>query len=498
MGYRWVQEVEIGSALAYASTDMYCNPKYFEELPALAMMLTLASVQVPFSQVVGSAASTQSFVRPTTSRAASYVGDTKESPLFLDEAEETTAGSFDLSQLVAPPRRPVRKDPLFVGQTASSRPPPPPLQYTKASAVEKPVKKKAKTDRMALFFDGLDDEDDVIEVDSHNNPNSPPAQALPIPMGKATRLSSSLQAPVPVAWPDPDDIDLQQDAPSQRATHQSSPKKDQIKASSSASEASKSTSATTTNIKSAGKDKAKSRLMNAMFEDDEDDEVGETRFDTVKGSETSRQDDAETTAASDKKSDDKLKDMEKLFLYSVKESDTLSQLSAPTTRGAAGKKKKPTSFDVIRDDMVALNLDVKLERQIQNMEEQERWKRLPPQTKGDSNKVMQWERSAALNTKSKRRKMVEQQDQRGQGSKSMESRTGSPHGSDDDVQILDEAEQKDWPERWKTMPNFKNFSGPSLTLQEKWKNVPNFKAFRKVRVMLLVDFRPLTGQTCGG
>ncbi|KAG0290430.1 hypothetical protein BGZ96_006090 [Linnemannia gamsii] len=482
MGYRWVQEVEIGSALAYASTDMYCNPKYFEELPALAMMLTLASTQVPISQFVGSTASTQSFVRPTASRAASYVGDAKESPLFLDEAEETTAGSFDLSQLMAPPRRSIRKDPLFAGQAASSRPPPPPPQNIKASAVEKPVKKKAKTDRMALFFDGLDDEDDVIEVDSPNNPNSPPAQALPTPMGKATRQSSSLQTPVPVAWPDPDDIDLQQDVSSQRTTRQSSPKKDQGKASSSASEASKPTNATTTNTTSVGKDKAKSRLMNAMFEDDEDDEVNETRFDTVKGSEPSRQDDEEATVTADKKGYDKLKDKEKLFSYPVKESDTLSQLSAPSTRGAAGKKKKPTSFDVIRDDMVALNLDIKLERQIQNMEERERWRRLTPQTKSDSDKMMQWERSAALNTKSKRRKMVEKQDQQAQGSKSIEPQTGSQHRNDDDVQILDEADRKDWPERWKTMPNFKNFSGPSLDLQEKWKNVPNFKAFRKSKL----------------
>ncbi|KAK3820866.1 MAG: hypothetical protein JOS17DRAFT_755091 [Linnemannia elongata] len=485
MGYRWVQEVEIGSALAYASTDMYCNPKYHEELPALVMLSTLASVQIPFSQCVGSAASTQSFVRPTASRAGSNVGDGKDSPLFLDEAEETTTGSFDLSQLLAPPRRSARKYLIAAGPDSSSpaQPAPPPPQQTKASAVEKPVKKKAKTDRMALFFDGLDDDDDVVVADSPSKSINTPGQALPTPAGKATRQSSSLQIPVPVAWPDSDDIDLEQEVPHKRTTRQSSPKKNSVKAGCSAFGETKHT-AISTNGSSAipgGKGKGKSKLMDAMFEDDE---VDETRSNTIKGSDPSGPDEAEMNAATDMKSDDKMK--EELFSYPVKESDSSSLLPAPSSRGAgAGKKKKPTSFDVIRDDMVALNLDVKLERQIQNMEDQERWKRLPAQTKGDSNKVMQWERSAALITKSKRRKMVEQQqDQQVEGSTATEPRVGSPL-KDDEVQILDEADQKDWPERWKKMPNFKNFAGPSLDLQEKWKNVPNFKAFRKVSHRIL-------------
>lgn len=482
MGYRCVQEVEIGSALAYASTDMYCNPKYHGELPALVMISTLASVQIPFSQIVGSAASTQSFVRPTASRAASNVGDGKDSPLFLDEAEETTTGSFDLSQLMAPPRRSARKDLITAGPASSSpaQLAPPPPQQTNASVVEKPVKKKAKTDRMALFFDGLDDDEDIIVADSPSNSNNTPARVFPTPAGKATRQSSSLQIPVPVAWPDSSDVDHEQDVHHKRTTRQSSPKKNSVNAGGSASGETKYTinSTSSSSAMPEGKGKSKSKLKNAMFED-EGDEVGETRFNTVKGSDPSSHDEAEMATAADMKSDAKIK--EELFSYPVKECDSSSQLSAPSPRGAtAGKKKKPTSFDVIRDDMVALNLDVKLERQIQNIEEQERWKRLPSQTKGDSNKVMQWERSAALNTKSKRRKVMKQQrDQQGQGSKAMGPRVGSPL-NDDDVQILNEADQKDWPERWKKMPNFKNFAAPSLDLQEKWKNVPNFKAFRKV------------------
>ncbi|KAF8948548.1 hypothetical protein BGZ47_004284 [Haplosporangium gracile] len=488
MGYRWVQEVELGSGLAYASTDMYCNPKYHEELPALVMMSIHGSVQVPFSQFVESAASTQSFVRPTASCAASNIRDAKDPPLFLDEAEETATGSFDLSQLMAPSKRSAHRHPVTAGPGASSsrvQTPPFSNQQTKASAAEKPAKKKAKTDRMALFFDGLDDDDDAIVVDPLSSSSNSPAQVLPTPAGKITRQSSSLQIPVPVAWPDATDVDLEQEVPHKQTTRQCSLKKDQVKANGLASEVTKDT-ATISSNSSVGKGKVKSKLMNAMFGDDE---VDETRSITVKGSDPFSHDEVETVAMADKKSGDKIKDKikeEELFSYPVKESDPSSQLSAPSTYGvAAARKKKPTSFDVIRDDMVALKLDVKLERQIQNMEEQERWKWLSSQTKDDSSKVMQWERSEALNTKSKRRKMVEQQQDQQDQSQGAEI-TGEPRERssliDDEVQILDEVDQKDWPERWKKMPNFKNFLGPSLDLQEKWKNVPNFKAFRKSKL----------------
>ncbi|KAF9129445.1 hypothetical protein BGW39_004169 [Mortierella sp. 14UC] len=487
MGYRWVQEVEIGSALAYASTDMYCNPKYLEELPAMVMMSTLASVQVPFSQFVGSAGSTQSFVRPTASRAGSNVGDAKDSPLFLDEAEETTTGSFDLAQLMAPPKKSVRKDLTSVTPVASSRAQPPPPQQTKSSVAEKPVKKKAKVDRMAMFFDGLDDDDGIIEVDP------PITHALPTALGKSIKQSSSLQTPAPVAWPEPNNVDPEeeQDEPLLQSSRRSALKKGQVEASSSASKVTRHTIPSNAGAKEEGK--TKSRMLDVMFEDDDVDEV---QSDTVKGSDPSSHDEAETattaTKSVDKKTEGKLKDKikEEVLSYPIKESDSLSEFSAPSTRGA-GKKKKPTSFDVVRDDMVALNLDVKLERQIHDLEEQERWKRLvTTQTKSsDANKVMQWERSAALNTKSKRRKMVEEQgkqqrpDQRrgrGQGSKHAAgagSRSATP-----EVQILDEADQKDWPERWKRMANFKIISEPSPDLKEKWKNVPNFKAFRKAKL----------------
>ncbi|KAG0377311.1 hypothetical protein BGX24_006333 [Mortierella sp. AD032] len=493
MSYRWVQEVEIGSALAYASMDMYCNPKYLEELPAMVMMSTLASVQVPFSQFDGSAASTQSFVRPTISRAASNVWDAKDSPLFLNEAEETTTGSFGLSQLMAPPRKSVHKDVTSATSATSSRNQPlPPPQQTKASVAEQHVKKRVKTDRMAMFFDGLDDDNDIIEVDP---PSKPPAHALPTTLSKATRQSSSLQVPVPVAWPYSNNADLdheqEQDQSPLRSSQRSSPGKKQPEASTSASGATKHT--VTSSTTSTAKGKTRSKLLNALFEDDD---IDEGQSDIVKDSDSSSHDEAEvaTTAATttDKTTEDKLKDRvkEEVFSYPVKDSDSLPGLSAPSTHGA-GKKKKTTSFDMIRDDMVALNLDVKLERQIQYLEEQERAKRLSTiQTKAsEDSKVMQWERSATLNTKSKRRKMVEEQEKqekqdqgrtRGQGSKNTAgagSRSATP-----EVQILDEADQKDWPERWKRMANFKNFSEPSPDLKEKWKNVPNFKAFRKSKL----------------
>ncbi|KAF9092930.1 hypothetical protein BGX23_003807 [Mortierella sp. AD031] len=476
MGYRWVQEVEIGTALAYASTDMYCNPKYLEELPNMVMMATLPSVQVPFSQFAGTTRSTQTFVRPSTSRVASIAGDANDSSLLLDEADETAVASFDLSQLMAPSKKFVRKG----ATTAPARDPPPPPQQTKASDVERPVKKKAKTDRMALFFDGLDDEDDIIEIDAPSSSSNTQAPALPTPSAKATRQSSSLQTPVPVAWPEPEDVDFEQDGPLQKTTRESSPIRGQVKEIIPVSEAAKSTPLTTN--KSTAKGKSKSKLMDAVFDDDDEEE---SRSDTVKGSGSSSQDEAEVTAK-EKLSEDKMKDKikEELLSYPVKDSDSLSQLSAPAIRGS-GRKKKPSAFDVIRDDMVALRLDVKLERQKLNMEEQERWKRQQTQAKGDSDKVMQWERSAALNTKNKRRKMEEQAKQghdSQMGSKTTEAVEGEGSSSTPDVQILDEADQKDWPDRWKTMPNFKNFSGPSLDLKEKWKNVPNFKAFRKSKL----------------
>ncbi|KAF9901535.1 hypothetical protein EC991_006046 [Linnemannia zychae] len=482
MGYRWVQEVEIGSALAYASTDIYCNPKYLEELPAMGMISTLASVHVPFLQLVGSVESTQTSIGPTASRG-------RDSPHFLDDAEETTTGSFDLSQLMAPPKKSAFKNYTSTKAVASAQAQPPPLpQQAKTSMPEKPVKKKAKTDRMAMFFDGLDD-DDVIEVDP---PINPPTGVLPTALGKATRQSSSLQTPVPIAWPEPNNSDREEehDEPLVRSPRRSS-LKEQVEASSSASEVAKPPTSSNIGEKEIGK--IKSRVLDAMFEDDD---AGEVKSEVTKCPHPPGHDEVETVIATftttHKKTEGKPKTKikEEVLSHPIKESDSLSEHSAPPTRGA-GRMKKPTSFDVIRDDMVALNLDVKLERQIYDLEEQERRKRLvTTQVKSsDASKVMQWERSATLNTKSKRRKILEEQEKQRKPdqSQSLDQASKNAAGAGGrsatpEVQIMDETDQKDWPERWKRMVNFKNISEPSSDLKDKWKNVPNFKAFRKSKM----------------
>ncbi|KAF9920634.1 hypothetical protein FBU30_009499 [Linnemannia zychae] len=474
------EEVEIGSALAYASTDMYCNPKYLDELPVAAMMSTLASIQAPFSEFEGSATSTQSSINPTISRTVSAIQDTKDSLLHLDEAEDTTTGTFGLSQLMAPSRKVSHSSSTTTTHVSHHA-----HQHVKAKSINEPVKKKAKTDHMALFFDGLDDEFDAIEVNSQRIANNSTAQNIPTFVEKGTKQSSILQTPVPIAWPDSIIEDIEQDE-HLRIVRRTEPKKDGDDISSiTSAESKKMSSPSIATTSKASKAKAKFKLMDAMFEDDDSEESVQSN--TVQDSNYSGQDDISLTDATtiaqechNNKPIDKTKG--EMYSYPVKESNTQSDRSVSATRGP-GKKKKPTSFDVIRDDMVALNLGVKLERQIYDMEEKERWKHLKPQPfkSSDPSKVMQWERCAELNIKNKRRKVKENV---GQSSHEAQ-RNPVKEGSDelaDEIQILDESDQKDWPERWKKMANFKNFSGPSPELKEKWKNVPNFKAFRKAKM----------------
>jgi hypothetical protein len=75
--------------------------------------------------------------------------------------------------------------------------------------------------------------------------------------------------------------------------------------------------------------------------------------------------------------------------------------------------------------------------------------------------------------KNKRAKLEEEDDQ-------SDNHSTTSHRS---VQSVSE---RDWPEHWKTMSNFKNAVKVDPVLQEKWKDRPNFKAFRKVRTVVHV------------
>ncbi|KAF9944024.1 hypothetical protein BGZ65_012787, partial [Modicella reniformis] len=152
-----------------------------------------------------------------------------------------------------------------------------------------------------------------------------------------------------------------------------------------------------------------------------------------------------------------------------KESESLAQ---STMLDGTGSRKKPKPFDAIREDMMALKLDVKVGRQKERLDEKERLRQLETQrlrekSKTDSHKLMQSEWSEGLLIKNKRRKFVEEQNSSPSDNRSISS------------QDLQDANDKDWPEHWKKLPNFKNAVEIDPVMQAKWKNRPNFKVFRK-------------------
>lgn len=151
-------------------------------------------------------------------------------------------------------------------------------------------------------------------------------------------------------------------------------------------------------------------------------------------------------------------------------------IDEPELPSKASVKKKPSAFDAIREDMVTLNLDIKVGRQKQSLDEQERSRRFEAlklqKTKNEGEKLMQSEWSERL-LKNKRAKLEEEDDQ-------SDNHSTTSHRS---VQSVSE---RDWPEHWKTMSNFKNAVKVDPVLQEKWKDRPNFKAFRKVRTVVHV------------
>ncbi|CAO3570675.1 unnamed protein product [Mortierella alpina] len=409
LGYRWVYEDEIGMAIVYASTEMFCNPKYQESLPTVEMM---ASMQA--SQLTNPFGTMPTFVVPDV---GSFDGlatkDTTTLPHVIPDSSEPSS-SLSFSQLLAPTKSRTRSAPQDAHRDASQPP--------KPDVVGKPDKKKTKLDRMAMFFDGLDDDDDVIVLDeprpqdiSVTTVTGIPCQ-LQVPTAVSTsRHSSSLQTPVPIAWPEPIDLVSEQDT---------------------IPDASTTTPATPENTE---------QLQEAVHSPAREDRIVDEKI--------------------DKKEEVKAPPAD--FVKPIKQ-----EASSQTT--ACGKpsnsRKKPSKFDAIRDDMVALKLDVKVGRQKDHLEEREKWaRRQVDRSKEASTKIMQSQRSELILAKNKRRKMGEDVTQKGALSEPSLAENGT----------VNEVDQKDWPEHWKRLPNFKHSAKVNVVAREKWQNVPNFKTFRK-------------------
>lgn len=272
-----------------------------------------------------------------------------------------------------------------------------------------------------MFFDGLDDDEDVIVLDEPRPQDtsvttvkgSPSPVQLPTAVSNS-RHSSSLQTPVPVAWPEPIDLVSEQEVIPEATT--------------------------TTPTTPEDKQPLQEAVQSPAREDDAVVEKGGKK--------------EETKAVSAD------------IVKPVKQ-EVFSQ--AIGSGKASNSRRKPSKFDAIRDDMVALKLDVKVGRQKDNLEERERWaQRQADKPKDMSIKIMQSQRSELVLAKNKRRKMGEDVSSQGELSSLAENITVS------------EMDQKDWPEHWKRLPNFKHSAKVNLVAQAKWQSVPNFKTFRKV------------------
>ncbi|KAF9202102.1 hypothetical protein BGZ59_002323 [Podila verticillata] len=410
MNYRWVQEDEIGKAVLSVATDMYCNPKYMDELPSYeTMSLMLGSMNQSQSLYMGSLAVPSTVAGSSTLEELHTTHGAKESPHVIEDDED----AMSLSQFMPRTKKYTKtRSSTFAAETAPSSP--------KVEIVSRPAKKKTKVDRMAAFFD-LDDEDDEPMVITPPKPVSIPT---PTTVAKA-RSASNIDVPVAVAWPEP--IDLVSDH-EEDVKQEVDIKKD----------------------KTAPIDKAPTTSTEDIL-DHEDDIVMSEKPEEIK---------KESSVPSEMLS-------------------SASQLLKEST--VATKKKKPTAYDAVREDMIALNLDRKVGRQKENLDEAERGKRLEAQRDEAKNKslttgLMQSERCGALLAKHKRRKLIEP------ASQAESSLALSEHIKPENLtslQILDDIKREDWPERWKALPNFKTRPVINPELQARWKDVPNYKTFRK-------------------
>ncbi|KAG0088365.1 hypothetical protein BGZ93_008308 [Podila epicladia] len=299
----------------------------------------------------------------------------------------------------------------------------------KVENVCRPAKKKTKIDRMAAFFDLDDEDDDPMVISPPSKPVSVPTPTTVAP----ARSASNISVPVAVAWPEPIDLisDHEDEGPKQK------------------------TSESIVSIPLKAPESTEQINLVSDHEDDHED----------------------VTVESSEKQDEIKKEPQ-----SVVPSEMLS-LASQLLKEAVSSKKKKTAYESVREDMIALNLDRKVGRQKENLDEVERGKRLEAQREEARNKslttgLMRSERSDTLLAKHKRRKLIESPELSQAGNSFVEPGEIIPEASAS-LQILDDIKQEDWPERWKALPNFKTRLVVTPDLQEKWKNVPNYKTFRK-------------------
>ncbi|KAF9578849.1 hypothetical protein BGW38_005156, partial [Lunasporangiospora selenospora] len=462
MKYRWIKEDEVGKAILFASTDMFCNPKYLEALRQIDIIASLSMSQFPATIPASVPATFPATIMATSSAILDDQLKADEEPesdhttdtsndYQADQQGDDASGSFSLS-LMMPTKRSVRSPLLTSGNRDSSS--------RTSSVVDKPVKKKAKTDRMAVFFDGLDDDEDdepVAEPSSNENVEAHQGRGpSQLPISLSSRSSPSILSPVPGPWP---------------------------------------TSKELTNAEN-GKDKSDSDdgadiVPTSKDIDEKPDSRNAKPSLKVLDSELSKSTPTTKKVDMDYQKDDLkgAKQSQQLDPVDIvkEEEDSLSQLFPLR---ASSRKKKPSSFDAVRNDMDALQIEVKLERQKDHLDEQERQRRFGIQTskKGAPDSMVQLMppsqsgRGEHLLARTKRSRLAERDpsvaqeahwDASGSISVSLPL-TGRLAENPEETQ-----EKTNWPERWKTAPNFKLFKSRDLHSLEKWKNVPNFKTFRK-------------------
>ncbi|GJJ70272.1 nibrin [Entomortierella parvispora] len=450
LGYRWVEEDEIGKAIIYASTDIFCNPKHMGPLPTHEEMSTLHVSQMPFTQNLGSLASMPAFMPQPKLRK----GNSADFPQVIDDGDD------DDDIWILPSKK-----------TGSSKPKTTSPAPAKAST-EKPPKKKSKMDRMAMFFDGLDD-DDIVDLDPPGTPvthaiaQDPSLLHIPTP-AKTARNSSSLVTPVPVAWPELIDLDAE---------------------SSDSGEPGFARDGQTQKVDFT-RDGQTQKVD--FTRDGQTQKVEFTRDgQTQKVLSEDEEDYTPTVDEDPKHTTDKLS---KPQLVVKKEADQKPDISLKQMehRSKSGKTSKHTTFEAIRGDMEGLKLDVKISRQKENIDEQQKLLRVGAHhqrgaiTEGGESNLMQSERSDQLLAKNKRRKVLELASQSQGQIESLSSAdvdsVSQNLGRGDrsaSVHILEEADRKDWPQRWKEKPNFKTRAAVDPILEAKWKDRPNFKTFCK-------------------
>jgi len=358
-----------------------------------------------------------------------------------------------------------------------------------------------------MFFDLLDD-DDIVDLNPPAPPTATPTTAqnpgsLHVPMpARTTRNSSSLVAPVPVAWPELIDLDAESSK-----SEESGKSKDTAKAEAEFTRDGQTQKVEfphdgqTQKVEFAHDDQTQKvefaqngQTQKLVFAHD-----GQTqKLEFTRDGQTQKvlSEDEEDYALSDdediKPSTGKAPRPPPVAAEEAEKKRDMSESQTTSHRSRSGKNSKHTTFEAIRGDMEGLKLDVKISRQKDNIDEQQKLLRVGAHrqrgatTEGGESGLMQSERSDQLLAKNKRQKLLGNPSQ-SQG-ESLSTADVDPLSQNlgladrsASVHILEEADRKDWPQQWKERPNFKTRAVVDPVLEAKWKERPNFKTFRKVR-----------------